>query len=161
MPLLLLLAPALAVQAAPAPAPTFDAIAFFTGRTEGVGRLKIAMRAARPLAVHGTGTVAPDGTLVLTQTVEQAGAPPRRRAWRIRAVAPGRYAGTLTDAVGPVVGETHGNRLRLAYRMKRGLAAEQWLTLAPDGRSAANVLTVRKFGVVVGRLTETITRTGG
>lgn len=168
MPLLLFLAPAAALviaqPAAPqpaAPAPSFDAIAFFTGRTEGAGRLKIAMRAARPVAVHGSGAVDPDGTLVLTQLVEEGGGPPRRREWRVRRTAPGRYAGTLTDAIGPVAGVATGDRLRLTYRMPGGLAAEQWLTLAADGRSARNVLTVRKLGVVVARLAETIVRPDG
>lgn len=160
--LLLALAGAAPAAATPAAAaPRFDAIAFFTGATEGRGRLHVALHRPKPVAVDGTGRVAPDGTLVLRQVVEQNGKPARTREWRIRANAPGHYTGTLSDAAGPITGESVGARLHLTFRMKGGLAAEQWLTLAPDGRSARNVLTVRKLGIPVARLVETIRRVGG
>lgn len=152
----------LALLSAPAAAtPDFDALAFFAGPTEGRGQLRVVMHHAQPLTVHGRGTIAPDGTLVLDQAVEQEGKPTRHRQWYIRATAPGHYAGTLTDAVGPIAGETIGDRLHLTFRMKGGLAVEQWLTLAPNGQSARNVMRVRKLGLVVARLDETIRRTGG
>lgn len=139
-----------------APAPVFDPLAFFAGRTEGRATLKIVLGAARAVRVEGTGRVEPDGALVLDQVVTQKGKPATRRRWRIRRTGPFTYAGTLSDAVGPVTGEVAGNRLHLRFAMKGGLATDQWLTLAPDGRSAANLLTARKFGVVVARLDETI-----
>ena len=150
--------PAACAPAVPAaaPGPVFDPLTFFAGRTEGIARLKIVLRAARGVRVQGSGRVEPDGTLVLDQIVAQDGRPATRRRWRIRRTGPATYAGTLSDAVGPVAGEVSGNRLRLAFTMKGGVATEQWLTLAPDGRSAANLLTVRKFGVTVARLDETI-----
>jgi len=160
-----LLVPALALvalapaTAARAPAPRFDPLVFFDGTSEGDGQLKVLLHKRQSVRVQSRGHVEPDGTLVLVQRVEQAGKPPRTRHWRIREVAPGRYAGTLSDAAGPITGETHGSRLHLAFRMKGGLAAEQWLDLAPDGRSASNVLTVRKFGLRVAVLHETIRRT--
>ncbi|WP_375429242.1 DUF3833 family protein [uncultured Sphingomonas sp.] len=141
---------------AAAPAPTFDPATFFAGRTEGTATLKIIMRAARAVRVQGTGRVAPDGTLVLDQIVAQEGQPVTKRQWRIRRTGPKTYAGTLSDAVGPIAGEVTGNRLHLSFRMKGGIATEQRLTLGPDGRSATNILTARKFGVTVARLTETI-----
>ncbi len=144
-----------AVPAA-APAPVFDPLAFFAGRTEGIARLKIVLRAARAVRVQGSGRVEPDGALVLDQIVAQEGKPATRRRWRIRRTGPATYAGTLSDAVGPIAGEVTGNRLHLGFTMKGGFATEQWLTLSPDGRSAANVLTARKFGVTVARLDETI-----
>lgn len=120
--------------------------------------LRTAMSPARPVAVHGTGQTEPDGTLVLTQIVERPAKPPRTRTWRIREVSPGRYAGTLSDAIGPVTGEASGNQLHLAFAAKGGLRVQQWLTLAADGQSAANIMQVRKLGVVVAVLHETITR---
>jgi hypothetical protein len=42
--------------------------------------------------------------------------------------------------------------------MKGGFRAKQLLTLRPDGRSAHNVLVVRKFGVTVAVLDEVIER---
>jgi hypothetical protein len=150
-----LVACAPAIPAA-APAPVFDPLTFFAGRTEGTATLKIVLRAARAVRVQGSGRVEPDGVLVLDQIVEQEGKPATRRQWRIHRTGPGVYAGTLSDAVGPIAGEVSGNRLHLSFTMKGGLATDQWLTLAPDGRSAANLLTARKFGVTVARLDETI-----
>lgn len=151
----------LLLAAAPSlpPAPRFDALAFFEGESRGEGRLKVATRAGRLVHVRSSGHREGD-TLVLDQRVNAEGAPPRERSWRIREVAPGRYAGTLSDAAGPVSGETRGDRLHLSFRMKGGLKADQWLTLAPDGQSAHNVMKVRKFGIVIATLDETIRRTG-
>lgn len=42
--------------------------------------------------------------------------------------------------------------------MKGGFATQQWLVLAPDGRSAHNVMVVTKLGVRVAVLDETITK---
>ena len=154
-------ATALATATPAAAPPRFDPIAFFTGYTEGTGDMTIVMHPPAAMAVHGHGTIDPDGTLVLTQRVERYGKPARRREWRIRAVAPGHYTGTLSDAVGPVTGESIGDRVHLGYRMKGNLRVDQWLTLAADGRSAHNVMRVRKRGVPVARLDETIRRTGG
>ena len=142
-----------------APAPTFDAIRFFTGATEGTARMKIVFGRTRAVHVHGRGRVEPDGTLVLDQVVAREGSPETRRQWRIRQDTPDHYTGTLTDAVGPISGETVGDRLHLRYRAKHGVAIEQWLTLAADGRSASNHLTARKLGLTVARIDETITKT--
>ena len=129
---------------------------FFVGGTEGEGTLTVITR--RPHAIHvtGTGHIAPDGTLVLAQTVNESGRPRRQRQWSIRQVSPGRYAGMLSDAAGPVTGEVDGNLMRLRFRMAGGLAAEQRLTLQPDGRTVLNRMTVRKLGIVVAVLNETI-----
>ena len=143
-----------------APQPRFDAIAFFTGATIGAGKLRIVFHHRGATLVHGSGSVAADGTLVLVQRVEQSGKAPRTRTWRIRQTAPDRYAGTLSDAIGPVSGESDGNRLHLRFRMKGGLAVQQWLTLAPDGRSAHNIMAIRKLGLTVAVLDEEIRRIG-
>ena len=161
--LLPLLALAACVSAPPEPrleaaAPFFDAVRFFEGATRGEGDLRVALSRARAVHVVGAGTVEPGGTLVLAQTVARDGAKPEQRVWRIRAVAPGRYTGTLSDAAGTVTGETAGNRLHLAFAMKGGLTAEQWLYLQPGGQTALNRMTIRKWGVPVAALTETIRR---
>ena len=160
---LLLTTPLFLAAFAPAPAPQvpsaakpFDAIRFFDGRTEGQGVLKVALRSPATIRVQSRGRVQTDGTLSVRQTVSEGDKPARTREWRIRELSPGRYAGTLSDASGPVAGEAVGNRLHLRFRMKGGLDAEQWLTLAPGGRSAHNVMRVRKFGLTVASLDETI-----
>jgi hypothetical protein len=132
-----------------APAPSFSAQEFFAGRTEGEGALKTMLSSRHTVRVHGIGHVDPDGTMILDQTVEEQGKSPKQREWRIRTVAAGRYSGTLTDAVGPIAGEVSGNRLHLRFRTKGGFDVQQWLDLAPGGRSARNHMIVRKFGIVV------------
>lgn len=145
---------------APAQAPaarSFDAVAFFTGNTSGEGRLKKMFSTAQATRVTGRGRVE-DGALVLDQTVSIAGEPTRERQWRLRALAPGRWSGTLSDAKGPVVASAAGMVLTIAYTSSDGMGIAQKVTLAPDGRSARNRMTVRKLGIAVATLDETITR---
>ena len=112
------------------------------------------------METHGAGRVMGDGTLVLDQRVIDGDKPARQREWRIREIGPGRYSGTLSDAIGPVTGIVAGNCLRLTFRMKGGLSAEQQLWLLANGNTAHNLMTVKKFGLTVAVLDETITRGG-
>lgn len=144
--------------APPAPAPRFDALAFFSGTTLGTGRLKKLFAGEERTIVHGMGTIDGD-TLVLRQDVEEGAKPAKHRMWRIRNDAPGHYSGTLTDASGPITGTVDGDRLHLTFTMKGGLPTEQWLVLAPDGRSAHNIMVVRKLGLRVAVLDEEIRKT--
>ena len=155
-PYALLLAPLLIAAQAPRSAPPrFDALTFFTGRTEGVGRLKVVLRRGQPIRVEGRGRVEGE-MLILDQMVTQGSGAPKPRQWRIRRVGPGRYVGTLTDARGPVVGTAVDDRLHLRFTSTSGFRVDQWLTLASDGRSARNRLTAKRFGVTVATLDETI-----
>lgn len=139
-------------------APPFVAERFFAGRLDGVGTLKIVLHAASTTHVTSAGYVSADGTLLLDQHIEQEGKPARDRHWRIQPLGNGRYGGTLTDASGPVTGEAVGNQLHLSFPMKNGMRVDQWLTLSPDGQVAQNHLIVRKLGVTVATLDETIRR---
>lgn len=138
--------------------PDFDPFRFFAGQTRGEGALKVILRGPVAVTVEGAGRVDPDGTLVLDQVIAEGQKPPRTRQWRLRRVAPGRYQGTLTDARGPVLGEVTGDRLHLRFTTPQGFKVEQWLTLAPDGRSAVNRLEARRLGVKVATLDERITK---
>lgn len=136
--------------------PVFDPAVFFAGRTQGDGTLKVVFKDAQPVRVQGSGQIAPDGSLTLDQVVVRGGRPPERRQWRIRRAGSGSFAGSLSDASGPVTGDVRGNRLHLAYPMKGGVHAEQWIYLQPDGRSALNRMRITKFGMPVASLNETI-----
>ncbi|RZM32067.1 MAG: DUF3833 family protein [Sphingomonas sp.] len=136
--------------------PQFVAERFFAGRLDGLGTLKIVLHAPTTTHVSSVGHVVADGTLVLDQHIEQQGKPARDRQWRIRPLGNGRYTGTLTDASGPVTGEVEGNRLHLDFPMKGGVRVDQWLTLSSDAQVAQNHLIVRKLGVTVATLDETI-----
>lgn len=143
---------------APQPAPVFDVAGFFGGASHGEGRLTILFRSPVTVRVRSVGRATADGTLVVEQAVAEGAKPVRRRSWRIRQVAPGRYAGSLSDAAGPVTGVVEGNRLTLSFRMTGGMDARQWLLLQPGGRVARNRLEVRKWGVRVAVLDEVITK---
>lgn len=143
------------VERPSARAPIFPVLAFFTGESEGEGLLKVATRPAKPVAVHSRGRMEGD-TLILDQRVREADAAPRDRQWRLREVAPGRFAGTLTDATGLVVATATPGRLTIAYRMDGGLAVRQTLTIAANGRSARNIMSISLGPARVGVLDETI-----
>jgi hypothetical protein len=145
-----------AVQGADVAAPAFPVDRFFAGRTEGEGVLTVMMSGSRSVRVSSRGRAEPDGVIALDQIIWEQGKPARSRSWRLRQVAPGRYAGTLSDAAGPITGEARGGRLHLRFTTRGGMKVDQWLTLAPDGRSARNVLRVRKLGLTVAALEETI-----
>lgn len=147
------------LASAQAPAPAFDPVAFFAGHTEGRGSLAVTMRHRKPVLVEGHGTVTPDGGIDLAQNVRQGDGKPTHRIWHLRRVAAGRYAGSLSDARGPVTGEVEGNCFHLRFALKGGLRVQQWISLAPGGQTARNWMIVTKFGVTVARLDETIMRT--
>lgn len=139
-------------------APAFDPLRFFTGATRGTAQLKVILRAAKPVTVRGSGRRQPDGALVLDQWVTEGSKPPRPRHWRLWQIAPGRYTGTLTDARGPVTGAVQGRTLRLSFTSDGGFRVRQTLTLQPDGRTLANRLEARRFGIRVAVLTERIVK---
>lgn len=140
-----------------APQPVFDPDTFFAGRTEGHAELKELFHSAKPVHVVGAGHV-DHGTLVLDQTVMRQGKKPEQREWRIHQTSPGHYAGTLSDATGPVSGDVTGNCLHLAYPIKGGLAVDQRIYLQRGGRTALNRMKITKFGITVASLDETITK---
>ncbi|MEO7242252.1 MAG: DUF3833 family protein [Variovorax sp.] len=140
------------------PAPLFSPAAFFSGNTTGEASLKVIFKGSTPVHVMGQGRVEPDGTLVLVQRVTEGDNAPTTRTWRIRSAGDNRYTGSLTDAEGPIEGDVNGNRLHLRFTAKGGLGTEQWLYLQAGGQVALNRMVVRKFGVPVASLEETIRR---
>jgi len=138
------------------PGPAFDPVAFFTGATHGDGKLDQIMKGVRTVTVDSVGTPEANGSLTLTQRIAMQGDPPRTRVWRLKQVAPGRYAGSLSDASGPVETVAIGRALRIRYPMKGGLLVEQWLVALPGGRALDNRLTVTKWGMRVASLRERI-----
>lgn len=137
--------------------PPFAVEQFFAGETQGDGTLKILWKQPVAVRVRGTGKVLPDGTLILTQQVQQGDKPARTRQWRIRPTGvPGQYSGMLSDATDLVEGVVEGNQLRLTFPMKDGLRATQYLYMQPGGRTVRNRMTIRKLGLTVATLDETI-----
>jgi hypothetical protein len=155
-----------------AEAPVFDPFTFFAGASHGEGTLNKALSDPVPIRVHSRGRIVeevsrdaswaipPRRVLVIDQTVHEGDKPPRTRQWRLEQVAPGRYEGTLSDAISPVRGRATGNLLVLEFTMKGSLPVRQELTLSPDGTRAQNVMTIKQLGMTVAVLTEDIRKDG-
>lgn len=137
-----------------------DPLRFFEGATESVSTVKIMLKKPYRTRAVGKGRINPDGALDLVQRIEGEGKAPKVRRWIIRQTAPGHYAGTMNEAVGPVSIDEVGGRYRFRFRMKGNLAVEQWLTPEAGGRAARNELTVKKFGIRVGTSEGTIRKIG-
>ncbi len=153
-------APALAQasQTAAASSSKADPVVFFTGTTISSGMIKEMMSARKSTRAVSKGTLQPDGSLVIKQTVEIGDDPIRNRTWRLRKTASGKVTGTISDATSPVTGTIKGNVMTLSYKLEGGLKVSQVLTIASDGKTCSNEMKIRKFGLVVARLSETITR---
>lgn len=153
LPIALLGASALAGS----PNPQTDPMGFFEGRTEGVSTIKVMTKKPYRSRTVGRGEIK-EGVLHLVQRVNEEGKPAFDRHWRMRQVAPGRFSGTMSEARGPVTAEEVNGRYRFRFKMKGNVAIEQWLTPQPGGKSAVSKVTIRKFGMTVGRSEGTIRR---
>lgn len=136
-------------------APAFQPMAFFTGRTHGDGELAKLFNRPVKVTVDSVGR-RQGNTLVLDQTIREGRSPPSVRRWTMRSIAPNRYSGTLTDAVGQVNVSVSGSRANIRYRTKAGFDVEQQLVLQNDGKTILNRLSAHRFGVRVATLNETI-----
>ena len=134
---------------------------FFLGTTRSTGVLQNPSGSpTEMLRVEGHGQTLSDGTFRLEQRIILGQDPPRTRTWILRRVDADHYAGTLTDASGPVEAQAYGNLFHLTYPMNSPLGGrmEQWLYLQPDGRTVLNEATIRVFGFVVAHVSERISR---
>jgi hypothetical protein len=148
---------ALVASAEPAqPQPALDPLDFFTGDIRGEGTIKVMMKSTTTMRSESHGTPDGNGGLTLDQKVYETGKPVRISRWQLHPTSKTTLGGTMTNAAGPISGDLSGNRLHLKYIMKDGLAAEQFMYLQPDRRTLRNHMTVRKWGIVVARIDETI-----
>jgi hypothetical protein len=134
----------------------FDPIRFFYAPTEGSGTLYKLI--GRPVRVEVTSIS--EGTLDelrVVQSIREGNRPERQRVWTIRRVGDDKYAATLTDAVGPVSVTVDGGRALIRYRVRGGFTVAQQLALQ-DGLVVCNRLSVRKLGIRIAWLDETIRR---
>jgi hypothetical protein len=147
---LLIAVAASAAFASPVAVPGGNPMEFFEGRTEGSGMVRILLRKPAATKSVGHGKMGSDGTMTLVQRVEEPGRPAHERRWKIRRTGATRFAGTMSDAVGPVTIEEIDGRYRFRFKLKGNLSVEQWLTPLPGGKVARNSMTIRKLGVKVG-----------
>lgn len=148
---------AAAASATPAAVPgTFDITAFFTGRTHTDNVIKIALHRPTPLIVDSVGGKGDRGDFVMVDTVHEGDKPVRTRKWIMHQLGPGHFAGTLTDAVGPVDMNVEGGRATVRYTMKGGLDIVQTMTVQDDGRSMSNHVVAKKFGLTFAHVDGTV-----
>jgi hypothetical protein len=145
---------ALLLVAAPAQA-AFNPVEFFRGRSHGDGTLKIIFQSTKKMTVDSFGSTEKDGSLLLKQVIHEPGKAARTRYWRMRQTGAHSFAGTLTDAAGPVRVDVDGNQVRIRYTAKDNLDFDQLLT--PNGpREVRNEMKVRRFGITVAHFNEVI-----
>ena len=143
-------APFLLAASAPSPVERrLDPLLFFAGSTESVGRVKVVFQKDHGTHSTGAGRIERDGSLLLVQRVFDDGKPPHERRWHVRQIGPGRYTGTMSDAIGPVTIDKIGERFRFRFAMDGRLNVEQVITPLPGGRSANSSAKIRKYGFVV------------
>lgn len=130
-----------------APDPRLDLTAFFTGHSHADNVLKIAFHRPTPLIVDSVGGKGDRGDFVLIDTVHEGDKPVRTRKWVMRQAAPGHFIGSLSDATGPVDIVVSGNTAVVQYVMKGGLRVRQQMDLLADGKTMANQVVVKKFGL--------------
>jgi len=149
---------ALSATASAAPEkPKLDMMAFFTGKTHADNVIKIALHAPHKLIVDGIGGRNKEGEFVLIETVREEGKPERKRSWVMHPVGPDHFSGVLTDAVGPVDIVVSGPSATIRYTMKeRNLKVVQQLQLQADGKSLANHVVARKFGLTFAKVDGTV-----
>lgn len=133
-----------------------DPLSFFEGRTESLSTIKVMMKKPVKSRSSGRGKLLPDHSLELVQHVEEDGKPPHDRRWRIRQTGPGRFIGTMSDAVGPVTIEETSKGYRFRFKIDGNLSVEQWLLPIAGGTAVRNKVTVRKFGLAIAKSDGTI-----
>jgi hypothetical protein len=137
-----------AFTATSAAAAGLDMLGFFTGKSHGENVMKIALQRPKKLIVDSVGGRNKEGEFILIDTVQEEGKPPRKRTWAMREAGPNHYTGTLSDAVGPVDVVINGDTATVRYTMKDGhLKVEQQLKLQPGGKTIANRVVAKKFGM--------------
>jgi hypothetical protein len=146
--LALIIALAISVPSAAAdPGPRLDMLAFFSGKTHAENLMKIVLKRPAKLVVDSVGGKGDRGDFVLIDTVKEEGRPERTRKWVMKQVAPNRFTGSLSDAVGPVDVTINGDSALILYTMKGGLKVRQEMKLLADGKTLSNHVVVKKFGL--------------
>ena len=130
---------------------------FFVGRTTSTGTATILMRGSHAVRDHGRGRIERGNVLILDQTVQEQGQPPRRRTWRLVRRADNRITGAISDATGPVTGYVRGNVIHLNYQSMGGTTVEQSIALDPGRRTARNRMVYSRMGLTVATV-ETVIR---
>ena len=149
----------LTTGASPAEAvkPKLDMTTFFTGKSHAENVMRIALHGPKSLVVDSVGGRNKEGEFVLVDTVREEGKPVRTRTWVMHHSGPGHFAGFLSDAIGPVEVAVSGDSATIQYVMKDGgLKIVQRVRLENDGKTLANHVVAKKFGLAFAHVDGTI-----
>ena len=148
--------------------PTFDPVAFFTGRTRSWGVFE--NRAGQPSRRFSTvcdGRRAAGGALLLDQTFTYEDGTTQQRHWRIERLDAHRYVATANDVVGRAAGEAYGNAFHWEYTVALqpgnplgNVRLRQWMYLQAGGQTMVNRASVHALGFPVAQVTEFFRREG-
>ena len=134
-----------------------DMTGFFTGKSHAENVIAIAFHSPHKLIVDSVGGHNKEGEFVLIDTVREEGKPVRTRTWVMHPVGPDHFSGFLSDASGPVDVVVHGDVATINYVMKEGrLKILQHIQLLGDGKSLANHVIAKKFGLTFAHVDGTI-----
>jgi hypothetical protein len=142
-------------------APAFDAVAFWAGHHRSWGVLENRGGAPTETVVTDCiGTVLPDGSLHMVQTLTQGDGTVQHRDWHLRRTAPGAFTATAND----MVGEAHGTAAGRVFHWNwvlalspgnslKNVTMDQWMYLM-DGGTMMNRTTISKLGVILAEVSE-------
>ena len=137
--------------------PKLDMTAFFTGKSHAENVLRIALHGPKSLIVDSIGGRNKEGEFVLVDTVHEEGKPVRTRTWVMHPDGPNHFTGFLSDAIGPVDVVVRGDTAAIRYTMKDGgLRIVQQIALGADGKTLANHVIAKKFGLTFAHVDGTI-----
>ena len=102
---------------------------------------------------------------VLDEAFSYSDGSTQRRVWRLTKHADGRYTGRADDVVGEAEGQESGNAFRWNYTLRLPVDGKEydvqfddWMFLVDD-RVMLNRATMRKFGVTLGEVLLSFTKT--
>ncbi len=145
--------------------PTFDPLKYFTGHTRSWGVLENSKGEPTERIITETWGRIVKGELHMEQDLYIGSKPRSHRSWRMRRIDAHHFSATANDVIGTVRGEAHGNAFFWCFTLalKPGnplfnVRMCQHMYLQPDGKTMINRDTIRKFGIVVGGVTEQFRR---
>ena len=144
--------------------PRFEPEKFFEGPVRSWGVIETRSGKPRGRVTGELNGVRDGAETVITQTLTFDGGRTQKRVWRIRRVDNRRYDASANDVLGPATGFVSGNAFHWTYTLELNpgkrlsrVRMEHWMYLLEDG-TLLNRVVIRKFGVIVGQVTEHFAR---
>jgi hypothetical protein len=148
--------------------PTFDPVAFWTGKTSSWGVIENTGGASTAIITTRTeGEPEGEGGLHMIQHVETSddAGKDSLREWHIRRTSAGHYEATASDLVGTARGAPSGRTLHWSWTLaaKPGnrlynVKMDQWMYLADNGGTLLVRTIVSKLGIRLAEISEQFVR---